>query len=210
MWDCLKQKNLDFINLSFCGLCTFLWWRLNKYSDLVWWRWPFLSTGRVCRWWHRNPLHGGGSRLLHPGCEQWEEEEWHCALPAAGWRENSCVHAVNLDYKNMFACPRKDFLFIPMYLFWIWLHQFETNILRWKHSCSRATLKVSSVCGFIFKHRTKGERSVKPSCLNLRRLTATTMSLNEAALSTRELSGHKPECDALKFQNKRSPNTTSF
>lgn len=56
-----------------------------------------LSTGRVCRRRHRDALHGGGTRVLHQGYEQWEEEEWHCALFTAGWRENTSFNTIVPD-----------------------------------------------------------------------------------------------------------------
>lgn len=53
-----------------------------------------LSSGRVCGRWHRDALHGGGTRVLHQGYEQWEEKEWHCALFTAGWRENTSFNTI--------------------------------------------------------------------------------------------------------------------
>lgn len=56
-----------------------------------------MSTGRVCRRRHRDVLHGGGTRVLHQGYEQWEEEERHCALFTAGRRENTSFNTIVPD-----------------------------------------------------------------------------------------------------------------
>lgn len=61
---------------------------------------PKNLSGGVCGRRHRDALCGGGARVLHQGGEQqrrrWEEdeEERHCALAAAGWREDHLLHTV--------------------------------------------------------------------------------------------------------------------
>lgn len=61
-----------------------------------------LSLGRVCRRRHRDALHGRRARVLHQGSERRTEEERHCALFTAGWRESDSVHAIELLFQTLF------------------------------------------------------------------------------------------------------------
>ena len=54
------------------------------------------SAGRVRGRRHRDPLPVGGTRVLHQGDERWAEEERHCALFTAGWRENTSFITMRL------------------------------------------------------------------------------------------------------------------
>ncbi|XP_063322642.1 fas apoptotic inhibitory molecule 1 isoform X1 [Pelmatolapia mariae] len=60
------------------------------------------ATGRVCRRRHRDALHGRRARVLHQGSERRAEEERHCALFTAGWRESDSVHAIELLFQTLF------------------------------------------------------------------------------------------------------------
>lgn len=54
----------------------------------------FLSAGRVRGRRHRDKLLSRGTRVLHQGDEQWEEEERHCALFTAGRRTNTSFNTL--------------------------------------------------------------------------------------------------------------------
>lgn len=62
-----------------------------------------LSSGRVCRRRHRDALHCRRARVLHQGSERRAEEERHCALFTAGWRESGSVHAIELLFQTLFV-----------------------------------------------------------------------------------------------------------